>query len=157
MPLIIKKAMHNDTTAIRALFYETVTTVNAVDYDTEQIRIWAAKEEDSTFWDNKIADQDFYVARKNSKIVGFSSLDANGCIDFMFVHKDHQRQGIAAALLAKMEQLAKRAEMDKIWADVSITARPFFQKHGFIITKSYTKQLQGVAFNNVIMTKVLRV
>ncbi len=49
-------------------------------------------------------NQFFIIAILDKKIVEFSSLDEDGYLDFMFVLKDFQGQGIADKLLAKLKK-----------------------------------------------------
>lgn len=46
----------------------------------------------------------------------------------MFVHKDFQGEGIATMLLNEIEQYAITNGIIRITSEVSLTARPFFEK-----------------------------
>ncbi|MEN9612422.1 MAG: hypothetical protein RLZZ628_3236 [Bacteroidota bacterium] len=59
-------------------------------------------------------------------------------------------------LLTELESKATEFVLTNLWSDVSITARPFFQKRGFKITEIYTKWIQEVGFENTIMEKKLK-
>ena len=151
--LKIRKATVEDADSIRELFHDTIVSVNEKDYDEKQIAIWAAGSENKTAWQRKIAEQHFLVAEIGSKIVGFSSITDEGYIDFMFTHKDHQHQGIATKMLFVLEEIANEKKLEKVWAEVSITARPFFSGKGFRITERFVKEVNGVEFDDCIMTK----
>jgi putative acetyltransferase len=94
---------HLNLDQIRQLFYDTITIVNATDYNTDQISVWSASWSDADRWKSKIDTQFFLVACIAAKVVGFGSLTDEGYLDFMYVHKDHQGQRIATALLAQLE------------------------------------------------------
>ena len=149
--MTIRKATIADNQAITQLFYETVTTVNVKDYDTQQIKTWASSAENKDFWQEQIEKQHFIIAENDEYLIGFASLTNDGCLDFMYVHKNHQNQGIASALLENILTKANRLNLIKIWTDASITARPFFLNKGFVIEKIYTKISKGVVFENAIM------
>jgi putative acetyltransferase len=89
------------------------------------------------------------------KIVGFSSLATDGYLDFMFTHKDYQKHGIAANLLSKMEKKAKDQRNDLIYSDVSITAKGFFERHGYIVEKQQFKKSRNKELINFRMTKII--
>ena len=57
----------------------------------------------------------------------------NEYFDFLYVHKDYQRQGIADNLYTEIQAKAIKQGTTLLTADVSITARPFFEKKGFKI------------------------
>ena len=153
--LYVREANTSDLDQIRRLFYETITTVNVRDYDPDQIRVWSASSSNVDRWKNKLEVQFFLVACIANMVVGFGSLTDEGYLDFMFVHKDHQGQGIASVLLTELETRARRIGLGKIYADVSITARPFFAKRGFDIIDRYNKTIEGISFANAVMQKLL--
>lgn len=153
--LKIRKATVEDADSVRELFRETIISVNEKDYDEKQIDIWASGSEDKTAWERKITEQHFLIAEIDSKTVGFSSITDEGYIDFMFTHKDYQHQGIATKMLSALEEFANEKKLEKVWAEVSITARPFFSGKGFRITERFVKEVKGVKFDDCIMTKYL--
>ena len=151
----LRRATLIDLDAIRQLFYDTITTVNTADYDPTQIAMWAANHANLPRWEIALVEQDFFVAEADGQIVGFSSITRDGYLDFMFVHRDYQRRGIARHLLAAVEVVAAARNLSKIWASVSITARPFFAAHGYTITERLVKTVNGVSFDDAVLTKVL--
>ena len=150
----IRSACAEDLEQIISLFENTVEYVNSKDYTKQQIEVWKnAKNPD--IWLEKINNQFFYVAVIDRQIIGFSSLEATGYLDFMYVHHLYQRQGIALKLLKTVLFLASELNLTRIWASVSITAQPFFEKHGFEEFEEEQKSISGVTFKNALMEKVL--
>ena len=74
----------------------------------------------------------------------------------MFVHKDLQGQGIAKALLTEIENKASIQQNDLIYSDVSITAKGFFEKHGFDVEKQQMKKSKKKELINFRMTKTIQ-
>lgn len=152
--MIIRSATATDLHAILQLFEETVRAINMRDYTPEQIDAWAsAKNEDA--WSKKLMQQFFFVAESSNGLLGFSSIDRSGYLDFLYVHKDHQGVGIATALLKAIEDQASQLNLSRIWASVSTTAQPFFIKKGYQPFEEEHKQLLGVTFINALMEKQL--
>jgi putative acetyltransferase len=149
----IRLAKSTDVDKIRQLFQETIETINQKDYNAAQIQIWAAGAQRIQNWQKKVQEQYFVVAEQGDIIVGFASIEMNGYIDFMYIHKNYQNQGIASLLLSELESKAASLSLTNVWANVSITARPFFQKRGFIITNIYTKFVDTIEFENAVMEK----
>ena len=152
--IAIKEATVDDVDEIINLFESTVKAVNKKDYSPEQIAIWT-NTKDRNIWTEKVENQTFYLAEKDHQIVGFSSIDDSGYIDFMYVHKDFQGHGIAKAMLTKIEKKAKELKLKKMYSSVSITAQPFFKSKGFVVYDKEHKELNGVSFTNALMQKVL--
>ena len=151
----IRKATLDDTDQIRQLFYDTINNINILDYDSEQIKLWSSGHLKIDKWKKNITEQYFIVSESDGIITGFASITEKGYLDFMYVHKDHQGKGIATKLLAELEKFAGSLELKEIWAQVSITARPFFRSKGFEITKEFITRIEDVEFADAIMTKFI--
>ncbi|NIR45834.1 MAG: GNAT family N-acetyltransferase, partial [Gemmatimonadetes bacterium] len=64
---------------------------------------------------------------EDARIVGFTELDPNGHIDCFFVHHAWQRRGIGTRLMERVVETAVRDSIARLFAEVSITAEPFFR------------------------------
>lgn len=125
----IMKFNDSDSEQVVSLFYETVHTVNSKDYSKEQLDVWAPLKEKANkidTWGISFMQNITYIAKINEKIVGFSDLTFSGYLNRLYVHKDYQGQGIASALIDKLESKAKELKILEIHTDASITAKPFF-------------------------------
>lgn len=153
--ITIQQATLADLDEVRQLFYDTITKVNTRDYTPEQITAWSSGYLNLPRWEMRIKEQYFIVARTGDRIVGMISLAPSGYLDLMYVHHAWQGQGIASILLTALEQQAVKWDLKEIWADVSITARPFFAARGYTITEYNEKEIKGLTFQNAIMRRVL--
>jgi putative acetyltransferase len=88
-------------------------------------------------------------------ITGFSSLEEDGELDMMYVHKDYQGQGIASLLIQQIYKKAAELGLSRLTAYVSITARPFFEKQGFKVMETQQVQLGEVTLTNYEMIKTI--
>jgi len=165
--ITLRTANENDIPAIGLLFSETVRNVNSKDYTEDEIRAWSSSGENTAMWKKRIGEQYFIVAEINGVIAGFSSIDPSGYLDFMYVHKDHQRSGVASALLNEIETKAKEQKNTRIFSHVSRTARGFFERSGyrysgevvspgFIYSEGRNVPYPEVEFVNSIMVKEIR-
>jgi putative acetyltransferase len=144
-----------DLDRVRELFFETIHAINQKDYSPKQVEVWASAAENLNEWSRRIEDQYFIGATIKSKIVGFASLDYEGYLDFMFVHKDFQKSGIASALLDELLRKGSELKLGEIYTEASITARPFFEKKGFQLIKENSKVFKGEEFINYKMKRIL--
>ena len=136
-----------DCSEIAALFYQTVHEVNKQDYTIEQLNAWAAGKVDLAAWNQSFLEHYTLVAVENGKIAGFGDIDETGYLDRLYVHKEHQREGIAAALCSRLEAHVQ----GNILTHASITARPFFQKRGYKVLKEQQVERQNVLLTNFVM------
>ncbi len=153
---IFRTLSTEDISAIRELFRSTVLTVNRQDYTQEEVADWASCGDDTKHWEELLSGLYFIAALDDKEnMTGFASIRDDGYLHSMFVHKDWQRKGVASALLAKMEEYATTHGVMEITSEVSITARPFFEKHGFVVKKEQMRRANRLYLKNYVMTKTI--
>lgn len=152
----IRRVARGDVPQIARLYYETVHRVNARDYGPEQIRAWAPQVSPDAWWQRRFQRYRVLVAEECGAVVGFVELSRNGEVDCFYVHHRHQHRGIGAALMARVEREARSRGNDRLTADVSITAEPFFRRMGFRIVRRQVKIYRNRSFKQALMDKRLR-
>ncbi|HHT7235104.1 MULTISPECIES: GNAT family N-acetyltransferase [Bacillus] len=150
----IRTFQKEDLEQVLQLFYETVHTVNAQDYNMLQLQAWAPKRPNRESWLKSLEKNISYVADNNGVIAGFGDYNDEHYIDRLFTHKDYQGKGIASNILQKLEKEAMKLEHRDIYTEASITAKPFFESKGYICIKEQNKQHNGQIFINYIMKKI---
>jgi putative acetyltransferase len=151
----IRPAKLSDLTEMQKMFVDTILTICKEDYSPDQLKVWTSSIEDTQRWADKLTSQYFLVAELDYKIAGYASLENNDYLDFLYVHKNYQRQGIAGKLYSKIEIEAINKKATCLHSDVSKTARPFFEKVGFTTVMEQTITRQGAELINYKMTKQL--
>ncbi|WP_217588126.1 GNAT family N-acetyltransferase [Lentibacillus saliphilus] len=145
-----------DIEAIVSLFYETIHFVNAKDYSQVELNAWAPKTEKVSKikeWTASLTENISFVANMNDTVVGFCDMTQAGYLDRLYVHKDFQGQGIATALVERLEGEARTLNLTSITTYASITAQPFFKAKGFTMVHAQTVERQGVNLTNYKMIK----
>lgn len=95
------------------------------------------------------------MATVDGEPAGFSDVDPNGYIDMMFVAPRFLRLGVAKQLLAHVEAHARAKGLTDLTSNVSITARSFFERYGFIVQAEQHPVMVGVQLTNYAMKKNL--
>ena len=145
-----------DIPEMRKLFRTTVLTVNSKDYTKEEVADWASCGDSVEHWKELLAKNDYVGAFDGQgNIIGFSSMNTDGYLHSMFVHKDWQGKGVATLLLSKVEKIACGYGVHKIGVEVSITARPFFEKRGYKVVKEQKAKANWLYLTNYVMEKTL--
>ncbi|PGB01510.1 GNAT family N-acetyltransferase [Bacillus toyonensis] len=152
--IIIRTFQKEDLEQVLQLFYETVHTVNARDYNELQRQAWAPKRLDRERWLQSLEKDICYVADYGGVIVGFGDYNDEHYIDRLFTHKDYQGKGVASYILQKLEKEAVNLGHGDIYTEASITAKSFFERKGFICIKEQKKQHNGQIFINYVMKKI---
>ena len=152
----IRKYRHTDAADTLAIFLAAVTETAAADYSPEQIQAWSRPEaRELSTWHAAMQERNSYVVTVNGSPVGFSDVSSQGHIDMLFVAPRHQRKGVARQLIGYVETRARQAQMAELTADVSITARPFFECCGFTVQAEQHPVKAGVQLTNYKMKKDL--
>lgn len=135
------------------LFTNTIHKVNRKDYTKEQIESWAPTKIDYKKWENRFDKTKPYIVKSNNKIIGFFEFENNGHIDCFYVHHNYQRQGVGNIMMSKIIEIAEEKKLAEIFAEVSITAKPFFEKSSFVAQRKNIVKKDKVELVNYIMTK----
>ncbi len=152
----LRRLTADDIPAMQRLFRETVLCVNARDYSRKEVEDWAScidNEEQVKDW---LAAHWFIAALdETGQIVGFSSMNVEGYLHSLFVHKDWQGRGVASFLLAEVEDKAREYGVKEIFSEVSITAKPFFEKRGYVVEMKQKQRANRLELTNFVMKKRL--
>lgn len=152
----IRVAQQSDMIELKDLFQNTVLEINRRDYSQAEIEDWASCGDDISKIEEMIKTHYFIVAiNQQLQIVGFSSITSQGYLHSMFVHKEFQGKGIATLLLDDIERFAKENGITKITSEVSITARPFFEKWGYTVEVEQKRKANQLCLTNYWMVKEL--
>ena len=155
--IIVRSYKKSDAPILAKIYCDTIHNVNIYDYTTEQLNAWAPYNllEDQSTWQKKLDKTKPFVAEINNVVVGFAeySSSSNGYIDCFYVHHEYQRRGIGSALMRAI--LSVQNSNNRIFAEVSITAKKFFMSQGFKVVKKQKVTVRGVKLANFIMERFL--
>ena len=149
----IRQYQPGEEPLLRELFYNTVHNVNQRDYTPEQRNAWAPAQYDENAWAMRLLESEPFVALDNDTIVGFADVQNDGYIDFFFCHQAYQGKGVGKALMQHILKTGKRFGVKRFYANVSLTAKPFFEHYGFTVVRQQQKDVRGVVLTNFLMEK----
>lgn len=146
----------DDCKAVWELFYDAIHSINAADYPDSQLDAWASKEMDLHTWNERLLRNDYaVVAELNDVIVGIGAADDTGYSDLLYVHKNYQRMGIATLIADEIDEYLRSKGVKAISTDASITAKPFFEKRGYVVQKELSVECRGQFLTNFKMQTLL--
>lgn len=153
--ITIRDFQEEDTPTLWALFFNTVRNVNRRDYTEQQVKAWAQEGFDSQLWLNKMISIQPFVAELNSVIVGYSDVQPSGLVDHFFCHHEYQGQGVGRTLMTHVLKQAEAKGLNRIYSEVSITARPFYEHMGFTVVNEQQIEVRGATLTNYVMERHL--
>lgn len=139
---------------VAALYHLAVHSIDPEIYSHTEQEAWAPTPPDLDFWQQRLAITSPWLMFDAEQLIGFGEYRPERCyIDCLYVHPLYQRQGVASALLHKIEH--KLAAGIQIHTHASKVARPFFEQHGFVCQQVNQVQRRQVTLINYLMTKVM--
>ena len=143
-----------DVPLCAAIFEASVTELTGDDYTEAQQEAWIAAFEEEDLAE-RLGKQLTLIATLRDAPVGFASLKNNSHIDLLYVRPAAVRQGVGTSLCDALEKLAGARGADKLTADVSDTAQPFFARRGYVAQRRNTVPLGDEWLGNTTMQKTL--
>lgn len=145
-----------DVQALANIYYNTIHRINIQHYTEEQVDVWApATSLETEGWAKKFPRTKPIIATVEDEIVGFAEFEPNGHIDCFYCHHEWIGKSVGSALMKEILQRAKNNHIHLIYAEVSITAKPFFEKWGFRIVTQQTIVRKGVELTNFKMERTV--
>ena len=152
----IRDYQSEDVQALASIYYNTIHRINIQHYTKEQVDVWApATSLETEGWAKKFSRTKPIIATAGDEIVGFAEFEPNGHIDCFYCHHEWIRKSIGSALMKEILLRAKNSHIHLIFAEVSITAKPFFEKWGFNVVTQQTIVRMGVELTNFKMERTV--
>lgn len=139
------------------IYFDTTHIINGRLYTKAQTERWAPKNQNMNEWQKRIEQRNPFVALQNNEIIGFAELEPNGHIDYFYAHHLWQGKGVGTMLYKAIETEAIYQKMPKLFAEVSLLAKEFFLKHGFVLLEEKNTIICGAPAPNFIMQKKLQI
>jgi len=119
------------------------------------LNAWAGTKGDpdqwSMDWKQRCERKQPFVNTREGRVMGFMELDADGHIDCTFVDPAYAGCGIMMELMAAVKEEAALKELPKLFAEVSLTAKRFFERSGFVVIQETMAKIGDVELPNFIM------
>lgn len=151
----IRAFQQGDEPALWGVFFSAIHQTAAAHYSAAQLDAWAPASPDPHAWEQRMRGICPYVAVVQEAIVGYADLQQDGYIDHFFVSPTIARQGVGSALMQHLLSQARAQGIAALYSDVSITARPFFERWGFQVERAQLVPIRGETLQNFRMRKDL--
>ncbi|MPY24662.1 GNAT family N-acetyltransferase [Shewanella sp. YLB-07] len=152
--LRIRDYQEEDCHELWELFYNTIHFVNIKDYSKSQVEAWASKEIKRSDWCSVLTKNNPFLAIVDGKVAGYSDLQSDGLIDHFYCNHEYQGKGVGSALMQYIFDESTSRGLSKLYAHVSMTAKPFFESFGFQIVAEQKVNVRGEKLTNYLMEKV---
>lgn len=152
MTVMLRPYRDSDAEQTWRVFHAAVRTTATADYTAEQVTAWSPDEVDLDVWGRRRGQAWTIVAVAEDRVVGFSDLTDDGVLDMLFVHPEFGGLGVARSLVTAVLQEARRRGFARVETHASRTARPAFERFGFLVVKENPDNMtRGVRVPNFDM------
>jgi putative acetyltransferase len=150
---MIRRYKPGDEKHLARIYHDAIYQLAAADYTPEQLDAWANPplDMDDPKHKRRYELKQPFVNERDGRIVGFIELDPDGHIDCAYVDPQYARTGVMSAIMHAVKREAKKLKLKKLYAEVSKTARPFFEHHDFIWVRDDAINIKGVTLDRYIM------
>ncbi|MHA2938947.1 N-acetyltransferase family protein [Vibrio sp. RC27] len=154
--IIIRDFKTEDIDVLWSIFFNTIRKININDYSQRQVEAWAPSKFDAELWEKRVSELNPYVAEIDGKVVGYADLQEDGVIEHFYCHHEYQGCGVGRALMSYVLEQAENRGIRRLYSEVSITARPFYEHFGFVTTKEQKVLVRSQRLCNFIMEKSVK-
>ena len=148
--IALRLAIQEDIEALRHVYATSVKALAQGHYSIEQIAVWAGYAEVPAFVD-LILEPLTIVAMVDRQPIGFCGVEPTGHIASLYVHPNHARRGIGAALLREALDRCATPTRGHWFAEASLLSRPVFERLGFAQIAVEHTDRDGVRFERFLM------
>lgn len=152
----VRSFERGDAIPLGIVFHRAVREGASRRYDRAQLEAWAPEAPSGPGWEARLAETDTVVAIEGGDHLGFMNVDDNGYLDLAFVLPERMGQGVSDLLYAVLESRARARGIEKLTAQASLLAEPFFVRHGWRVVRQQEVEIGGVVLKNAWMEKALR-
>jgi putative acetyltransferase len=146
-----------DAARCAAIFHASIETLTEDDYSDDQRQAWAAAADDVAAFGARLGKALTLIASVSGEPVGFGALKGADAIEMLYVDPGFARRGIGALLIDALSRLAVGRGAKHLTSDVSDTARPSFEKQGFVAQRRNLVQVGEEWLANTTMVKPVAV
>ena len=145
-----------DLSILADLIHESIHCLAAGAYTPRQINAWSPRPMSAAELRKHLNGQIVWMASDDEGPTAFMSMSAQGYIGLAFAHPRAAGTGPAKKVYDHMEADAREAGLAMLYGDISVAARDFFEKRGFVVVAEQEPVRNGVAVPNFRMEKMLK-
>jgi putative acetyltransferase len=151
----LRPFLSEDASLLAEIFRASIAGLTSEDYDDAQRDAWASAADDEQAFAERFGHELTLVATVEGSPIGFLSMEGPDKIDLLYVHPAVAGQGVGAMLVDAVEKLTAARGAMALTVDASETARPFFEKRGYVGQQRNTVMRGGEWLANTTMEKRL--
>ena len=151
--ITVRRYQVGEEADLQTIYSKSTRELNSRHYTTEQIDRWVDKHSNLAEWTERLKKKNPFVAVIDEIPIAFGELEPDGHIDLFYCHPDWQGRGAGSWLMNVITIEALKIGIKTLFAEVSVTAEPFFSKKGFKITEERSPIICSAPAKQYLMRK----
>jgi putative acetyltransferase len=149
----LRPFLPSDAARCIEIFRASIEELASEDYDEDQREAWSARADDAEAFAGRLSETLTLIASLDGTSVGFASLKGLAVLDMLYVDPAFARRGVGSALIDALVRIAEARGAEKLSADVSDSARPLFERNGFVAQRRNLAGIGDQWLGNTTMTR----
>ena len=144
-----------DKLELKSIYFDSINSILDSIYSPEQKFAWSSQAWENPEFDNAIGKGKGWVAENNSDIKGFAIRYPRNKLSLLYCRKKYKRKGIGTLLLKKIEEEAKKDEINIIKTEASLISYKLLLKNNWEIIRKEKIIIKNTLFIRYKMIKKL--
>ena len=151
--IALRPFLPSDARRCIEIFRSSIEELASEDYDEDQREAWSARADDPAAFAERLSESLTLIASLDGASVGFASLKGLAVLDMLYVDPAFARRGVGAALIDALVRIGQARGVEKLSADASDSARPLFERSGFVAQRRNLVAVGDQWLGNTTMTR----
>jgi len=145
-----------DQLELKKVYFDAIQTLDEKIYSQEQKRAWASQAWHNTSFDKSITKGKGWLISKQGLIIAFATRYPADRIALFYCKGKFQRQGCGSKLLLKIEDEAKKEDLDYLLTEASLISYKLFLKNEWKILRKEKVTINNIFFERYKMSKIIK-
>ena len=145
-----------DQLELKKVYFDAIQTLDEKIYSQEQKRAWASQAWHNTSFDKSITKGKGWLISKQGLIIAFATRYPADRIALFYCKGKFQRQGYGSKLLLKIEDEAKKEDLDYLLTEASLISYKLFLKNEWKILRKEKVTINNIFFERYKMSKIIK-
>ena len=146
-----------DQLELKKVYFDSIQSLDEKIYSQEQKRAWSSQAWDNPNFYKSITQGKGWLLSEQGIIVAFATRFPNNRIALFYCKGKFQRKGCGSRLLRKLEDEAKKENIDYLSTEASLISYKLFLKNEWKIIRKEKVIINNIFFERYKMIKIIKI
>jgi GNAT superfamily N-acetyltransferase len=146
-----------DQLELKKVYFDSIQSLDEKTYSQEQKRAWSSQAWNNPEFDKSISKGKGWLLSKKGIIIAFATRYPSDRIALFYCKAKFQRKGYGSELLCKLEDEAKKEDLDSLSTEASLISYKLFLKNKWNIIRKEKVTINNILFERYKMTKIIKI